>query len=127
MGQSQNAPILEQARQIKIAAPDQKTVPNTHPRGPHHLERHLAENILILHCSQYIWDKNLSNFCDSINDLGAYYMLSNADTELTKYIYMNKDRYSTQFLVGRTIASKASNRVNAKEVIITNYEVSNPI
>ncbi len=71
--------------------------------------------------------KNLSNFCDSINDLGAYYMLSNADTDLTKKIYMNKRRYSTQFLVGRTIASKANNRVDAKEIIITNYKLSNVI
>ena len=71
--------------------------------------------------------EDLSFFCDSVNDLGAYFMLSNADTKLTKDIYMKKGRYSTEFLVGRTIASNANNRVNAKEVIITNYNPSNVI
>jgi DNA adenine methylase len=67
--------------------------------------------------------KELSNFCDSIDSKGAYFMLSNSDTEDTRDIYLKEGRFSKEFRVSRSIASKAKNRVKAKELIITNYEL----
>ena len=67
--------------------------------------------------------EQLSDFCDSINSKGAYFMLSNSDTEDTREIYLKKGRFSKGFNVSRSIASKAKNRVKAKELIITNYEI----
>tara|TARA_X000000368_G_scaffold189477_1_gene149437 strand:- start:811 stop:1698 length:888 start_codon:yes stop_codon:yes gene_type:complete len=81
---------------------------------------------------------SLSNFCDELDKLGAYYMLSNSDTELTEKIYFkinekngqflifedeHDNRFSDKFLVSRTIASKAEKREKAKEVVITNYKI----
>jgi len=66
--------------------------------------------------------KELSDFCDSIDKKGAYFMLSNSDTVLTDEIYMRKGRFSKSFLVSRTIASNAKKRAKAEEVIITNYK-----
>ena len=67
--------------------------------------------------------EQLSDFCDSINSKGAYFMLSNSDTEDTREIYLKEGRFSKEFSVNRSIASKAENRVKAKELIITNYEL----
>ena len=66
--------------------------------------------------------EELSDFCDSIDKKGAYFMLSNSDTVLTDEIYMRKGRFSKSFLVSRTIASNAKKRAKAEEVIITNYK-----
>jgi len=81
---------------------------------------------------------SLSNFCDELDKLEAYYMLSNSDTELTEKIYYkinekngqflifedeHDNRFSDKFLVSRTIASKSKNRQKAKEVVITNYKL----
>ena len=65
----------------------------------------------------------LSDFCDTIDKKGAFYMLSNSDTELTDKIYLQEGRFKENFLVSRTIASKAKNRNKAKEVVITNYKM----
>ena len=65
----------------------------------------------------------LSDFCDAIHKKDAFYMLSNADTELTDKIYLQDSRYKENFLVSRTIASNANKRNKAKEVIITNYQI----
>ena len=67
--------------------------------------------------------KELSIFCDSIHSKGAYFMLSNSDTDDTRDIYLKEGRFSKEFRVSRSIASKAKNRVKAKELIITNYEI----
>jgi len=67
--------------------------------------------------------EELSNFCDSIDKKGAYFMLSNSDTKKTQEIYLREGRFSKKFKVSRSIASKAENRVKAKELIITNYEI----
>jgi len=67
--------------------------------------------------------EELSSFCDKINEKGAFFMLSNSDTKLTSDMYMKKGRFVKKFLVSRSIASKASNRKKAKEVIITNYKI----
>lgn len=66
--------------------------------------------------------QELSKFCDKIHNKGAFFMLSNSDTDLTNYIYMKDGRFKNKFLVSRTIASNAKNRIKAKEVIITNYK-----
>ena len=58
--------------------------------------------------------EDLSSFCDKINKKGAFFMLSNSDTELTNDIYMKEGRFVERFLVNRSIASKASNK-KAKE------------
>tara|TARA_B100000686_G_C16581117_1_gene858177 strand:+ start:21 stop:881 length:861 start_codon:yes stop_codon:yes gene_type:complete len=67
--------------------------------------------------------KKLSDFCDSINNKGAYFMLSNSDTKDTRDIYLKEGRFSKKFSVSRSIASKGKNRVKAKEIIVTNYEI----
>lgn len=67
--------------------------------------------------------EDLSSFCDKINEKGAFFMLSNSDTEFTNDIYLKEGRFVERFLVNRSIASKASNRKKAKEVIITNYKI----
>ena len=65
----------------------------------------------------------LSDFCNKIDQAGAYFMLSNSDTEDTRKIYSQDGRYFKNFMVNRSIASKAKNRVKAKEIIVTNYEL----
>jgi len=70
----------------------------------------------------------LNAFCDAINDRGAYFMLSNSDTDLTQKIYLKEGRYSQHFEVGRSISGKidASGKkfkAKAKELIVTNYEI----
>lgn len=67
--------------------------------------------------------EELSSFCDKIDEKGAFFMLSNSDTKLTTDMYMKEGRFVEKFLVRRSIASKASNRKKAKEVIITNYKI----
>ena len=66
---------------------------------------------------------DLSNFCSKITSKGAFFMLSNSDTQDTREIYLNEKRYFKEFNVSRTIASKAKNRLKAKELIITNYKL----
>ena len=68
--------------------------------------------------------EELSIFCDKVHSKGAFFMLSNSDTDLTNDLYMKEGRFKNKFLVSRTIASKAKNRTKAKEVIITNYKGS---
>ena len=48
-------------------------------------------------------------------------MLSNSDTENTRKLYHRDAWRIEKFDVSRSIASKAKNRVKAKEVIIKNY------
>ena len=67
--------------------------------------------------------EQLSNFCDSVNEKGAYFMLSNSDTKDTRDIYLKEGRFNKEFSVSRSISSKAESRVKAKELIITNYEL----
>ena len=49
--------------------------------------------------------------------------MSHSDTEDTRKIYSQDGRYFKNFMVKRSIASKAKNRVKAKEIIVTNYEL----
>ena len=67
--------------------------------------------------------KELSTFCDYIDSKEAYFMLSNSDTKDTRDIYLKEGCFSKEFVVSRSIASKAKNRTKAKELIITNYEL----
>ena len=63
----------------------------------------------------------LSNFLEKISEKRAFFMLSNSDTENTRKLYHRDAWRIEKFDVSRSIASKAKNRVKAKEVIITNY------
>lgn len=67
--------------------------------------------------------EQLSDFCDSLSNKGAYFMLSNSDTKNTREIYLKEGCFSKEFSVNRSISSKPKSRVKAKELIITNYEL----
>jgi DNA adenine methylase len=63
----------------------------------------------------------LSSFLEQISEKGAFFMLSNSDTEDTREIYNNKTWKIAKYSVSRSIASNAKNRGKAKEVVITNF------
>lgn len=63
----------------------------------------------------------LRELCDHINDIGAYFMLSNSYTEFILDLY-NVDGYTIHTVkAGRSINSKCDGRGKVKEVVVTNY------
>jgi len=63
--------------------------------------------------------KELSEFCDDINNQGAYFMLSNSNTDFVKNLY--RGYHIEKVLASRFISCKSDGRKKAKELIITNY------
>lgn len=61
----------------------------------------------------------LRELCDYIEELGAYFMLSNSDTPYVKELYEGYKFHIVE--ATRSINSKASGRGKIKEVIVTNY------
>lgn len=63
--------------------------------------------------------KKLKAECDKINSIGAYFMLSNSNTDFIKELY--KEYKIVVIPAKRFINSKGNNRNNSSEVLITNY------
>lgn len=63
----------------------------------------------------------LKEFCDYINSIGAYFMLSNSYTELILSLY--KDYTIKIVEANRALNCKASGRGKVNEVLIFNYKV----
>jgi DNA adenine methylase len=61
----------------------------------------------------------LKEFCDYLNGIGAYFMLSNSHTEFIHDLY-HEYKIETVF-ANRFVNADASNRGKIKEVIVTNY------
>ena len=66
--------------------------------------------------------QGLKDYCDRLNDIGAYFMVSNSATDFIKELYVGYEIFeidSAQAISGRH--DKAGTRDKVKEVIITNY------
>jgi len=61
----------------------------------------------------------LKEFCDYINNTGAYFMLSNSYTDFTLELY--KDYEINIVKAKRSINSNGNNRGKIKEILVTNY------
>ncbi len=65
----------------------------------------------------------LKQLCDSLTNIGAYFMLSNSYTEMITNLYKN---YNINIVhAKRAINSKGNSRGKIKEVLITNYDSGN--
>ncbi len=62
----------------------------------------------------------LKNLCDSLNEKGVKFLLSNSSTDLIKDLY--KDYTIVTVKAKRAINSKASGRGEINEVLVKNYE-----
>ena len=65
--------------------------------------------------------KKLKSFCDTLDEKGAYFLLSNSSTNFIKKLY---SAYTIDLVkVPRMINSDASKRGKVDEVLVRNYEV----
>jgi len=65
--------------------------------------------------------RELNQYCKSLDEKGAFFMLSNSDTNLTRDIFNDKNRNFYPIEAPRFISAKGNSREKANEVIITNY------
>lgn len=63
----------------------------------------------------------LAEFCSTLNNKGAQFMLTNSCTDLTLKLYKNFNLHLTS--ASRSINSKAEKRGKVAELCVTNYEV----
>jgi DNA adenine methylase len=64
--------------------------------------------------------QELKEFCDYVNKIGAYFMLSNSNSDFIKDLYKE---YNINLLnINRMISAKAESRGKIKEVFVTNYK-----
>jgi DNA adenine methylase len=63
----------------------------------------------------------LRDFCNYLNSIGAYFMLSNSNTDFINELY--KDYHINTVSAKRNINSKGDKRGAVLEVLVTNYEV----
>jgi len=66
----------------------------------------------------------LKGFCEYAASAGAYFAVSNSDTEFIRDLY--KDYCINTIQAARSINSKGAGRGKVNEVFITNYEVEQP-
>jgi len=64
--------------------------------------------------------KQLAVFCQDIHKAGAFFMLSNSDTDLVRTLY--KDFHIEQVSASRSVSCKAHQRGKEDELIIRNYQ-----
>jgi DNA adenine methylase len=61
----------------------------------------------------------LKELCDYIDEIGAYFMLSNSYTDYILDLYQGYNIHTVE--ANRSINSKGSGRGKVKEVVVTNY------
>ncbi len=64
--------------------------------------------------------ERLKEVCDQLNERGAYFLLSNSNTEFINELY--GDYYINKVDAKRNINSKGNKRGSVKEVMVRNYE-----
>jgi DNA adenine methylase len=73
--------------------------------------------------------ENLAQKLDQIDSNGAYFILTNSNTDLVREVYLSKKHYSlSEVAVSRAINQIGRNDLNAgiKELLITNFKFSIP-
>lgn len=65
----------------------------------------------------------VKEFCDKVDEKGAYFMLSNSCTKFIKDLWTDSHNYIIdEIMANRSINSKGDKRQKVKEIIVTNYE-----
>ncbi len=63
--------------------------------------------------------EKLADFCNEINKVGSYFLLSNSDTPLIRFLY---SKYTIEVIqASRSVSCKAHQRGKENELIIKNY------
>ena len=63
----------------------------------------------------------LRNFCDQIDELDAFFLLSNSDTKITREIYAGFSK-TESIPSRRTISAKVSGRADVSELLVRNFK-----
>ena len=67
--------------------------------------------------------ERLATIIENLTALGAYVLLSNSDTEITRDLFSNLNLYSVQ--ANRSISASGKSRSRVSELIATNFPISN--
>ena len=65
--------------------------------------------------------KELKNYCDKLTEKGVRFLLSNSDSEFIHDLYSDYNIKTVK--AKRFINSKAKNRGEINEVLVSNYEI----